>query len=188
MTATSIEAGMDKIKALMRPLDASQVQVRVGQAGKTKDGKAWAILLAYKDSRADVQRMNEVFGLNWGEEYHHDMKGNLICAVSVWNGREWVTRQDVGTESNQDAEKGQHSDALKRACFRWGVGIELYAMPLLFVWLNKGEYTESNGKVRPKLTGWKLAYEGGKVIVYDKKGTKRISQAWDMLKENQEAE
>lgn len=45
----------------------------------------------------------------------------------------WVDKQDVGTESNTEKEKGQASDSFKRACFNWGIGRELYTAP--FIWI-----------------------------------------------------
>ncbi len=39
---------------------------------------------------------------------------------------EWVSKQDVGTESYKEKEKGRASDSFKRACFNIGIGRELY--------------------------------------------------------------
>lgn len=59
---------------------------------------------------------------------HELINGNLFCTVSVWDTDKgvWVNKQDVGTESNTEKEKGQASDAFKRAAFNWGIGRELY--------------------------------------------------------------
>lgn len=46
-------------------------------------------------------------------------------------------KQDVGTVSYSEKEKGQASDSFKRACFNWGVGRELYTAP--FIWIPAGQ-------------------------------------------------
>ena len=56
---------------------------------------------------------------------------------------EWVTKQDCGVESNTEAEKGEASDAFKRACVNWSIGRELYKSPKIFI---KWEVDEKNGK------------------------------------------
>jgi len=44
-----------------------------------------------------------------------------------------IAKQDVGTESYTEKEKGQASDSFKRACVNWGIGRELYSAP--FIWI-----------------------------------------------------
>ena len=54
---------------------------------------------------------------------HEIIDGRLYCTVSIWDEKKgiWVSKQDVGTESNTEKEKGQASDSFKRACFNWGM-------------------------------------------------------------------
>ena len=53
---------------------------------------------------------------NWSKRYEV-IDSRLYCSVGIYNPetKEWVWKQDVGTESNTEAEKGQASDAFKRA-------------------------------------------------------------------------
>lgn len=172
------------INKLQAPLSDTDIELRVGRAGKSNN-RAWAILLAYKTSRVDVARLNEVCGLAWTVDYHYDSKGLLVCRIGIRDDSgEWIFREDVGTESQTEAEKGSYSDALKRAGFRWGIGLELYSMPLLFCYLEDNEYSEKNGKVYPKITGWSLMYDyqNSRVIVLDKNGNERVSSFWNFLK------
>ena len=147
-------------------LTSSDIECRVAQAGKTKDGKAWCSILLYKDARVDQRILDETYGpMNW--QRSHELIGDrLYCTVSVWDAekQEWVSKQDVGTESNTEKEKGQASDSFKRACFNWGIGRELYTAPKIFVNLGDKEYSENNGKVQPKLN---LSVDH---IAYDEKG------------------
>lgn len=123
----------------MRPLKASEVDVRIGTVGKRG-----VTLLLYKDARVDRQILDEEFGqMNWVCKYS-DHKGNLFCAIGVYDSEkgDWVWKEDCGTESNTEKEKGEASDAFKRAGFRWGIGIELYTSPFIFLPMT----TEENGR------------------------------------------
>ena len=60
----------------------------------------------------------------------------------------WVSKQDVGTESYTEAEKGQASDSFKRACFNWGIGRELYTAP--FIWCKAEAITASGAELAKK--------------------------------------
>lgn len=169
------------MEQLTKPLDPSRIQLRVQNAGETKRG-VWCTLLAYKDSRVDVERLNEVFGLDWELDYREDASGNKVCMLSVWDGNKWITRSDVGTESYTEKEKGSYSDALKRGAFRFGIGIELYSMPTIFIWLEDKEYKRKGDKIQPRINGWRMAYEGEFIVVYDAKGKARFKEHWDFLK------
>lgn len=113
-----------------RTLKAEEIDVRVQQV--TEKG---AVLLLYKDARSDMNLLDEA-GVKWKRE-HQLINNNLFCTVSIWDYdiKEWVSRQDVGTESMTEKEKGQASDSFKRACFNWGIGRELYSSP--FIWVTK---------------------------------------------------
>lgn len=115
-----------------RTLKAEEIDVRVQQV--TEKG---AVLLLYKDARADMNLLDEA-GVKWKRE-HQLINNNLFCTVSIWDDdiKEWVSRQDVGTESMTEKEKGQASDSFKRACFNWGIGRELYSSPFIWVGIDK---------------------------------------------------
>ena len=111
-----------------RKLYADEIDCRVG----TDNGTGVSLLL-YKDARVDMRLLDEVVGaFNWKRE-HELINGNLFCTVSIYNAetKEWVSKQDVGTESNTEKEKGQASDAFKRACFNW-VSVESCTQVLSF--------------------------------------------------------
>jgi hypothetical protein len=122
-----------------------------------------------------------VGAFNWKRE-HEIINGNLYCTVSIYNAetKEWVSKQDVGVESNTEKEKGQASDAFKRACFNWGIGRELYTCP--FVWVNLGDNEwrfGTGGRKQPAVKFYvdTIAYKDGKVtqlIIKDDKGSNRF--------------
>lgn len=123
---------------LFRALTADEIDVRVANVFKTKDGGMAVRLLLYKNARVDQNMLDEAFGpFGWKRE-HQLIGDRLYCTVSVKNPEtgEWVSKQDVGTESNTEKEKGQASDSFKRACFNWGIGRELYTGPDITVYNN----------------------------------------------------
>ena len=138
-------------KKLNQPVELSQIDFRVQSINKG----GYATILAYKDARYDMNLLDKVVGPeNWSKRYEV-IDGRLYCSVGIFNPetKEWVWKQDVGTESNTEAEKGQASDAFKRACFNWGIGRELYDFPLIQAKLEPSEFQEVGG--RPKAT-WGL--------------------------------
>lgn len=97
-----------------------------------------AILLLYKDARVDMAMLDKEVGpFNWKREHSRD---NANCTISIWDEEksQWVSKEDVGTPSNTEAEKGLASDAFKRAGFNWGIGRELYTAP--FIWVNADKF------------------------------------------------
>lgn len=144
------------MSTVIRTLRADEVELRAAQCGMTRSNKPYATLLIYKDARVDQRILDETFGpFNWQRE-HQVIDGRLYCTVSIWDKEkgQWVSKQDVGTESNTEKEKGQASDSFKRACFNWGIGRELYSAPKIVLYLNEGEYYMDNNKVKMTASFW----------------------------------
>lgn len=77
--------------------------------------------------------LDETIGpMNW--QRHHSRE-NANCIIAIWdeNKKQWVEKEDTGTESYTEAQKGIASDSFKRAGTNWGIGRELYTAPLIFV-------------------------------------------------------
>lgn len=124
-----------------RDLTADEIDVRVS----TVSDKGCSLLL-YKDARCDMNILDETVGAeNW---QRHHTRDNANCVVSIWctDKNQWVEKEDTGTESYTEKEKGQASDSFKRACFNWGIGRELYTAPLIWVGSDKCNITPKNGK------------------------------------------
>lgn len=106
------------------------------------------ILLLYKDARADMNILDETVGWeNWKRE-HQLIGDRLYCTVSIYIEKQnrWISKQDVGTESNTEKEKGQASDSFKRACVNFGIGRELYSSPFIWIPAEKCNIKQYNGK------------------------------------------
>lgn len=115
-----------------RPLKAEEVECRINQVASN-----WLTLLLYKDARADMDLLDETVGaMNWKRSHTRD---NANCIVSIYDEekKEWVSKEDTGTESFSEAEKGLASDSFKRACVNWGIGRELYTAPSIFIFPKK---------------------------------------------------
>lgn len=119
-----------KIDNKPRTLKADEIECRVG----TINAKGCSLLL-YKDARVDMKILDETYGVGNWQRTHEVINDNLFCTIEVWNDRinQWVKKQDVGTESYTEKEKGEASDSFKRAGFNVGIGRELYTSP--FIWI-----------------------------------------------------
>lgn len=121
-------------KPMFRDLRADEIECRVAQAKET--GVA---LLLYKDARCDQNILDETVGaMNWQRIHTRD---NANCIVQIWDEekQQWISKEDTGTESNTEKEKGLASDSFKRSCFNWGIGRELYSAP--FIWIKSTDCT-----------------------------------------------
>ena len=158
-----------------RKLNPDEIECRVG----TINEKGLSLLL-YKDARCDMNLLDETVGpMNWKREHTRE---NRNCIVSLWDEdkKEWVSKEDTGTESNTEAEKGLASDSFKRACFNWGIGRELYTAP--FIWIKAADCNITDGfqgrkKCNDKFVVAKLTYKengdiDGLAIVNEK--TKKV--------------
>lgn len=145
----------------IRPLTRDEIEVRIGVC--KENGVS---LLLYKDARVDRAILDEVVGSdNWQNKFY-ECNGTMICSVGVrvarrdWEGEpEWVWKDDAGSPSNMEAAKGEASDAFKRACFKWGIGIELYTSP--FIWVPSDRCTIRQGK-------------NGRPVCYDRFSVEKI--------------
>jgi hypothetical protein len=103
------------LKLLAEPFP--DIKTRPGPGGKQ---------LSYIDARQLQNRLDEVVGPeNWCNSYHL-VGDHLVCRIGIKVDGEWVYKEDVGTESNIEEEKGIFSDALKRAGVQWSIARYLY--------------------------------------------------------------
>ncbi len=130
---------------MFRLLNANEIECRVAEINKSGSGLT---LLLYKTARTDASLLDEVVG---PEKWANDFKiinDNLYGGIGIKFVDEWVWRWDCGSESNVEAEKGEASDAFKRAGFKWGIGTELYTAPKIWVSSQSCEIKEINGKFK----------------------------------------
>lgn len=125
-----------------RTLNADEIDCRIA----TINQKGLSLLL-YKDARVDQNILDETVGaMNWQRRHTRD---NANCIVSIWDDekKQWIEKEDTGTESFTEKEKGLASDSFKRAAFNWGIGRELYSAPFIWIPADKAEIKQGqNGK------------------------------------------
>jgi len=139
-----------------RLLKPEEVEVRLARV--TDKG---VMLLVYKDARVDQTILDETVGAyNWQRRHTRD---NHNCIVAIWDNdkQQWIEKEDVGTESNTESEKGLASDSFKRACFNWGIGRELYTSP--FIFFNSAECNVKEGRCYDKFYCTNIEYDGRKI-------------------------
>lgn len=177
-----------------RALKASEIDCRIQSIGQNKTGAVGTTILLYKDARVDMNILDETVGaMNWQRE-HSVVNGNLYCTISIWDEvkEQWISKSDVGTESNTEKEKGQASDSFKRAGFNWGIGRELYSAPFVYIQLDKSEYIERNGKLtsNAKFKVKDIAYDESRnivrLVVVDSKGKVRYTFGENTQQQTQE--
>ncbi|MCQ4921526.1 hypothetical protein NE686_00390 [Tissierella carlieri] len=160
----------------IRTLKADEIECRV-QSVK-ENGFS---LLLYKDARVDMAILDEVFGIYGWKRKHEVIGDRLYCTVSIYDKdtNQWIDKQDVGTESYTEKEKGQASDSFKRACFNVGIGRELYTAP--FIWITpiddmkdyKGKFSVSSS-FKVKEIGYNDNREINQLVIIDNKGRERF--------------
>jgi hypothetical protein len=122
MTAEEIQ------KALAEPFGRDEVKAKPGKVSGNR-----ALALYYIDARCVMDRLDTVFTVaGWMDEYTVLAGGEVKCRLSVLIDGNWVSKEDVGGESEQpdegDRVKAAFSDALKRAAVKLGVGRYLYGL------------------------------------------------------------
>ena len=126
-------------------LKANEIDCRVGNV--SKNGYGYSLLL-YMDASVVMSILDETFGWDGWQREHELKDGRLYCKVKIWSDRlnQWIVKEDVGTESYTEKEKGQASDSFKRACVNIGIGRELYTAP--FIWIQGGDPKKDKWEVQ----------------------------------------
>ncbi len=114
------------VAALGAPFEAGEVKFKAQVVSGNR-----ALAVPYVDARVVQDRLDDVLGLlNWSDSYECFPDGSVLCRLRVRIGGEWITKEDVGGQSEQpdegDRRKAAVSDALKRAAVKFGVARYLY--------------------------------------------------------------
>lgn len=173
-----------------RFLTADEVELRI-----SNNGENWAQLLIYKTARTDMALLDELYGAgDWQTDYK-EIKGNMYCGIGVLVNNQWIWRWNCGVESKGTGEddpnnqKGEASDAFKRAGFLWNIGRELYKWKGIFINLTEKDFKEKNGKkyVKTQFSVATINYteegEPQHLVIIDANGDKRYEYGFSK-KEN----
>lgn len=141
------------METMFRDLKSNEIDCRISQINE----KGLTLLL-YKDARVDMDILDETVGAkNWQRSHTRD---NANCVIAIWDEdkKQWICKEDTGTESFTEREKGLASDSFKRAGFNWGIGRELYTAPFIYIPLKDKEGNDN----------FELKEKNGKPITYTK--------------------
>lgn len=150
---------------MFRLLKASEIDCRINQIYENTG----LSLLLYKDARVDMTILDETVGpMNWQRRHTRD---NANCEILIWDVEKkmWVGKEDTGTESYTEKEKGLASDSFKRAGVNWGIGRELYTSPYIYI-----PASACTIKTNPK-TGKPVCYDRFRVVSIDYDEERNIS-------------
>ena len=85
-------------RELKQPFSSHDLEWRVQQSGIGKNGKPYAMVLAYVTNRAIMNRLDEVVGIeNWRNEFlplPNSIGEGALCGISLKIDGEWVTKYD----------------------------------------------------------------------------------------------
>jgi len=125
--------------------------------------------VAYIDARDVQDLLDDVVGAeNWQVKYS-EHKGNLFASIGIKQDANkfsydatpnniydvpeyWVWKSDCGTESQVEKQKGEASDAFKRAAVMWGIGRFLYSLGIIKI----KEVIQKNNKYYPAHNGQQI--------------------------------
>jgi len=142
-------------------MNLKELKKEIPYKWKVQTAKEWGCeCVAYIDARDVMDLLDEVVGpQNWQDRYEQ-VDGSLFCHLSIRIGEfEWITKSDCGMPSNMEAEKGEASDAFKRAAVKWGVGRFLYSLGTVRI----KETICTNPKDDPKYRKYVPAHNGQRI-------------------------
>lgn len=106
--------------------------------------KPSAQCVAYIDARDVMDLLDEAVGAgNWQSDFK-EIGGKIYGGIGILVEGQWVWKWDCGSESKMEAEKGQSSDAFKRAGVKWGIGRFLYEKPIKYLLANEVKTDRNN--------------------------------------------
>lgn len=167
---------------LKEPFSENVVHWRIGATNARKlseetgrEIKPWqatsGIALAYITARDVMKRLDEVCGDNWQAEY--PFLG--CCRIGIKVDDEWIWRSNGAGETDVEGEKGQYSDAFKRAAVLWGVGRYLYYLPNVWCDLIDGKIINP-----PEVPSWAKPGTAPETLDY----TREAKKKFDLMIEN----
>jgi hypothetical protein len=138
---------------LKEPFSEEDIEWRIQQSG-VKNGKPWAIILAYVTNRAIMNRLDEVCGQEfWWNQFQTGPDGGVLCGITISTGNvtgDVVTKWDGAPNTDVESIKGGLSGAMKRAAVQWGIGRYLYSLGTSFANIHEGGRLRGSAKADGK--------------------------------------
>lgn len=164
------------MSGMFKPLGAEDIECRPSEV--KPNGLS---ILLYKTARTDANQLDETVGIYGWQCDYKTIDGTLFCGIGIrCEDGAWIWKWDAGEVTKVSKEKGEASDAFKRAGFRFGIGRELYTAP--FIWIPAGKYkVGQDGKLKDRFRVSEIEYENGKISHLVIKNTSQDAKVfwWD---------
>ena len=124
-----MELTKEMMEALAQPFPAEAIQWK---PGATNRDKTRGLALAYVDLRHYIDRLNDVAGTDWSDDYEVQEAGKVVlCRLTIAG----VTRCDVGEAppNDEDTATTALAQAFKHAYAKFRPGACLYQLPRTWV-------------------------------------------------------
>lgn len=113
---------------LSEPFPPEDIRWRVGA---TNQDKTKGMALAYIDARDVMNRLDKVCGPNNWQSKYTEVNSAVCCSIGIYDRDSpiigtWVWKSDGAGQTSYEGDKGQFSDAFKRAAVQHGIGRYLY--------------------------------------------------------------
>jgi len=141
--ALPVQSFREAAPYLRRPFTPEAIKFKV-QA--VFSGASGCLVVAYIDARLVVERLNRVIPDGWTADYEM-IDGTKLMWCHLYVGG--LKRSDVG-ETPKGLSKDLVSDSFKRAAVHFGVGVSVYALPQIALFLN-----DAKGRIEKKKPGGK---------------------------------
>lgn len=141
------------IEKFTAPLLSDEIEWKIQSVTKGQQPKT--LIVPYINNRCIIHRLNTHIGIqNWQNELipvsmneysetvnkstnqvtvYKATHAGFISKLSIRVGEEWISRQDTAPCTDIEPIKGGASDAMKRCAVQFGVGIDLYDYPKIFL-------------------------------------------------------
>ena len=143
---------LDKIRVeLKAPFSEDEIEWRVQRIIEWK-GDNLALMLPYVESRAIMDRLDDVFWIfGWGDEYS-EHKNWIKCKLTVSFNDITISKEDWADESNIESTKWWFSNSLKRTAVKLWIGRYLYSFENQII-------SENNGEFMSYIKNWKPVFK-----------------------------
>lgn len=118
------------MERLAEPFPEEDIEWRMNRTYKKDANTYGGWVVAYVSSRAIMNRLDDVLGIDGWEDEYKPIHNGFSCGIRVWfSETKSRIKWDAADPTKYEATKGGFSSALKRAAVKWGVGRYLYEIP-----------------------------------------------------------
>lgn len=143
----------DVFQRLGAPFSDEEIEWRAQQVFEGRNGNPpKALIVPYVQSRAIMNRLDEVVGWNRWENVVEELQGGgILQGIRIWlSDTRSITKWDGADRTNIEATKGGISSAFKRAAVLLNIGRYLYSESARWVEITQNKATQNDEYVSDK--------------------------------------